>query len=150
MQLIHTPVRTYTRAAGILLFLTIICGAFGELYVPSQIMTGDAAATIANLQAREGFFRIGFAAYLVEAFCDVALSLIFYVLLRSVHRDLALFSAFLGLLRQSFPRSRDFSTITAQELQVVEDQLNDRPRKRLGYLTPSEIFFNQDHVALQS
>ena len=57
---------------------------------------------------------------------------------------------FNGLLRQSFPRSRDFSTITAQELQTVEDQLNDRPRKRLGYLTPSEVFFNQDHVALQS
>lgn len=61
-------------------------------------MTGDAARTIANLQAREGFFRIGFAAYLAEAFCDVALSLIFYVLLRPVHRDLALFSAFLGLV----------------------------------------------------
>lgn len=98
MQLIRTPVRTYTRAAGILLFLSIICGAFGELYIPSRILADDAAATIANLQAHEGFFRIGFAAYLVEAFCDVALSLIFYVLLRPVHRDLALFSAFLGLV----------------------------------------------------
>ncbi|MBA2239216.1 MAG: hypothetical protein H0W24_11035 [Lysobacter sp.] len=29
-----------------------------------------------------------------------------------------------------------FSTITVQELLAVEDQLNDRPRKRLGYLTP--------------
>ena len=57
---------------------------------------------------------------------------------------------FNGLLRQFFPRKRDFSTITAQELQQVEDQLNDRPRKRLGYLTPSEVFFNHDHVALQS
>lgn len=57
---------------------------------------------------------------------------------------------FNGLCRQFFPRERDFSTITAQELQAIEDQLNDRPRKRLGYLTPSEVFFNQDHVALQS
>lgn len=57
---------------------------------------------------------------------------------------------FNGLLRQFFPRQRDFSTITAQEVQAVEDQLNDRPRKRLGYLTPSEVFFNHDHVALQS
>lgn len=57
---------------------------------------------------------------------------------------------FNGLLRQFFPRKRDFSTITVQELQQVEDQLNDRPRKRLGYLTPSEVFFNHDHVALQS
>lgn len=57
---------------------------------------------------------------------------------------------FNGLCRQFFPRARDFSTITAQELQAVEDLLNDRPRKRLGYLTPCEVFFNQDHVALQS
>lgn len=57
---------------------------------------------------------------------------------------------FNGLLRQFFPRQHDFSTITAQELQAVEDQLNNRPRKRLGYLTPSEVFFNHDHVALQS
>lgn len=57
---------------------------------------------------------------------------------------------FNGLLRQFFGRKRDFSTITSQELQAVEDQLNDRPRKRLGYLTPNEVFFNHDHVALQS
>lgn len=57
---------------------------------------------------------------------------------------------FNGLVRQFFPRSRDFSTITAQELQAVEDQLNDRPRKRIGDLTPKEVFFNQDHVTAYS
>ncbi|MBS0461464.1 MAG: IS30 family transposase, partial [Proteobacteria bacterium] len=55
-----------------------------------------------------------------------------------------------GLLRQYFPPNRDFATITAEELQPVEDKLNNRPRKRLGYLTPAEVFFNYDHVALQS
>ena len=56
---------------------------------------------------------------------------------------------FNGLLCQCFPREPDFATITAQELQAVEDPLNDRLRKRLGYLTPGEIFVNHDHVALQ-
>lgn len=46
-----------------------------------------------------------------------------------------------GLLRQYFPRRRDFSTITAKELQAVEDRLNDRPRKVLGYRTPREVFY---------
>jgi transposase, IS30 family len=55
-----------------------------------------------------------------------------------------------GLLRQFSPTERDFTTITAQELQAVEDQLNDRPRKRHSYLTPTEVFFNHDHVARQS
>lgn len=53
------------------------------------------------------------------------------------------------LLQQYFPRSRDFSTITMEELQAAEDRLNDRPSKRLGYLTPSEVFFNPNHIALQ-
>lgn len=57
---------------------------------------------------------------------------------------------FNGLLRQFFPRARDFSTITAEELQRIEDLINQRPRKRLGYLTPNEVFFNLDPVALQS
>ena len=41
---------------------------------------------------------MGFAGYLVEAVCDVALSLILYVLLRPVHKDLALLAAFFGLV----------------------------------------------------
>jgi IS30 family transposase len=46
-----------------------------------------------------------------------------------------------GLLRQYFPRQRNFDTITAKELQAVEDRLNDRPRKVLGFRTPREVFY---------
>lgn len=46
-----------------------------------------------------------------------------------------------GLLRQYFPRRRDFSTITTKEIQAVEDRLNTRPRKVLGYRTPREVFY---------
>ena len=43
-------------------------------------------------------FRFGFAGYLLEALCDVGLALVLYVLLKPVHRNLALLSAFLGLI----------------------------------------------------
>ncbi len=46
-----------------------------------------------------------------------------------------------GLLRQYFPKGSDFSTLTPAEVQRVEDKLNSRPRKALGYKTPSEVFF---------
>ena len=99
--MIETSVTTYSRAVGIFLILTMIGGYFGEMYVPSQIMTGDAAATVAQLRQNEGLFRLGFAAYLVEAFSDIILAWLFYVLLRPVHRDLALLSAFFGLVSMS-------------------------------------------------
>jgi IS30 family transposase len=43
-----------------------------------------------------------------------------------------------GLLRQYFPKGTDFSTVTEAVLDTVADELNDRPRKRLGFANPTE------------
>jgi transposase, IS30 family len=43
-----------------------------------------------------------------------------------------------GLLRQYFPKGTDFATVTETELDAVADELNDRPRKRLGFANPTE------------
>ena len=43
-----------------------------------------------------------------------------------------------GLLRQYFPKGFDFTTVTEADLDRVADELNDRPRKRLGFYKPSE------------
>jgi hypothetical protein len=94
-----TSIQTYTRAAGALLLLTMIGGFFGELYMPSRILVSDdPAATARNIVESSFLFRLGFAAYLVEAICDIALSLVFYVLLKPVDRNLALLAAFFGLV----------------------------------------------------
>ena len=45
-----------------------------------------------------------------------------------------------GLLREYMPKHTDLSIHTAQDLQAIANELNDRPRKRLGYLTPREAF----------
>jgi IS30 family transposase len=52
-----------------------------------------------------------------------------------------------GLIRQYFPKKYDFRKITDEELQRVEDLLNHRPRKTLGYRTPNEVFFKQRTIA---
>ena len=44
------------------------------------------------------------------------------------------------LIRQYIPKGTDFSGITDEFVSWVEDKLNNRPRKRLGYLTPNEKF----------
>jgi IS30 family transposase len=43
-----------------------------------------------------------------------------------------------GLLREYLPKGTDLRQYTAAQLQAIEDELNDRPRKRLGYRTPRE------------
>lgn len=45
-----------------------------------------------------------------------------------------------GLLRQYFPKKYDFNLITEKELQHVVRKLNNRPRKRLEFKTPREVF----------
>lgn len=45
-----------------------------------------------------------------------------------------------GLIRQYFPKKTDFATVSEEEIQFVEDRLNNRPRKRLKYKTPNEVF----------
>jgi hypothetical protein len=89
----------YARVAGILILLSIVFGTWGEAYVPSKlIVSTDAGATARNILSSPMLFRTGFAAYLVEAVCDVALAVVFFVLLRPVDRDLALLMAFLGIV----------------------------------------------------
>lgn len=56
-----------------------------------------------------------------------------------------------GLVRQYFPKDRDFSTIGDEEVQRVMDKLNNRPRKCLGMKTPNKVFFGiNPPVALAS
>ena len=54
-----------------------------------------------------------------------------------------------GLIRQYFPKNRDFTTITQREINMAMERLNNRPRKRLDYQTPSQLFFSS-RVALQT
>jgi IS30 family transposase len=44
-----------------------------------------------------------------------------------------------GLLRQYFPKGTDLSAHSAEHLLFVEQEMNDRPRKRLDYARPQEL-----------
>ena len=55
-----------------------------------------------------------------------------------------------GLIRRYLPKKTDFKTVTNSDIKKIEYLLNSRPRKRLGYKTPYEVFYNMTGVALQS
>jgi hypothetical protein len=43
-------------------------------------------------------------------------------------------------IRQYIPKKTDFETIDNQYVEYIETKLNNRPRKKLGFLTPNENF----------
>ena len=44
-----------------------------------------------------------------------------------------------GLVREFLPKGTDLTAYSHHEVAAIESSLNDRPRKRLGYLTPHEV-----------
>src|SRR3954463_11938557 len=86
------------RAAGIFWLLTILTSAFafavgGRFFVPD-----DAAATAANVIAHESLYRLGFSGKIIATACYLAATLLVYVLLRPVNRNISLLAAFFSLI----------------------------------------------------
>jgi IS30 family transposase len=55
-----------------------------------------------------------------------------------------------GLIRQFFPKGSEFISITDEQVLAVQNNLNFRPRKTLGFKTPNEIFHATITVNSQS
>jgi len=48
-----------------------------------------------------------------------------------------------GLIRRYIPKKTEFENISDNEIMMIQDKLNHRPRKTLGYKTPFELFFKE-------
>lgn len=62
-----------------------------------------------------------------------------------------------GLIRQYFPKKTNLREVTSEQVDLMVNKLNNRPRKCLGYRTPHEVFYGLDvqslkatHVALRT
>lgn len=87
------------RVGGVFYLIIIVFGFFGEALVRGRLVVwGDAAATAERIQASELLWRWSVAGELAMLICVLGLALVFYVLLRPVHRDLALLAVFFNLV----------------------------------------------------
>jgi Domain of unknown function (DUF4386) len=74
-------------------------GLFGEAFIRDRLtVSGDAAATAANIRSMEWMWRFGIASELFLLMCALILAWIFLILLRPVSRELAWLATFFNLV----------------------------------------------------
>src|SRR5256884_6279453 len=94
----ETSPRFKARITGALYLLTILTGIFAQGFVSERLVVdGDAAATATNILTHRFLFELGFTAYLIEMACQIAITALFYELLKPAGRSVSLVAAFLGL-----------------------------------------------------
>jgi len=97
-RLEETSPRFKARITGVLYLLTILTGIFAGGFVSGRLVVGgDAAATATNILMHKNLFQLGFAVFLIEMACNVAMTALFYDLLKPAGRSVSLVAAFLGL-----------------------------------------------------
>lgn len=108
--------RKVALIAGISLLVMAILAPLAHFGVlQNLVVPADAAATVENITASEGLFRIAIAALLVVTFLDILVAWSLYVLLRPVNASLALL---VGWLRLAAPAV--FAVALANLLDVAQ------------------------------
>jgi hypothetical protein len=105
--------QVYARIAGVLYLINIACGLFGEIFVRGHlVVAGDAVATAHRIMGSEFLFRCGLAGDVIMHITDVPMTVIFYVLLRPVSRDLSLLAALFGMLQTAILGANKLNLVT--------------------------------------
>src|SRR5467141_1476163 len=93
----ETSPRFEARITGAFYLLTILTGIFAHGFVSgSLVVDGDATSTASNILTHKSLFQLGFAVYLIEMACQIAITALFYDLLKPAGRSVSLLAAFLG------------------------------------------------------
>jgi hypothetical protein len=96
---VETSPQVYARIGGALYLIIIILGIFGEAFVRNRlVVSGDGAATAANITSMESLWRFGIASEFLALICTIALAMIYFVLLKPVSKELNLLATFFRLV----------------------------------------------------
>ncbi len=139
-------IQTKARLVGLFALLTILGGVLAQGYVSNRLVDfNDAAVTANNLLAHQDLMQLGFAVFMFEMACQLAMTALFYEVLRPVNRTLNLVALVLGvtgcvvkalsrlffiapllLLREGASYLTAFSAPQLQALSLLLLDINDR------------------------
>jgi hypothetical protein len=127
--------RFKARMAGVFQLLEALTATFGQVVVLGWlVVSGNAAATAANILGHERLFWLGFASSLIGVAFHIAWALLMYELLKPVNRSLSLLAAFVILVGCAIQAltsllylapllilqgGRSLSAFTAEQLQAL-------------------------------
>ncbi len=127
--------RFKARMAGVFQLLEAITAASPGVFILGRlVVSGNAAATAANILGHERLFWLGFASLLIGVACHIAWALLMYELLKPVNRSLSLLAAFVILVGCAIQAltslfylaplltlqgGSSFSAFTAEQLQAL-------------------------------
>src|SRR3989441_9263250 len=98
-RITETSPQVYARIGGVLYLMIMVIGFSSEFFVRDKlVVSGDVTVTANNITASESLWRISIAGELILLVCAVALTLILYVLLRPVNKNLALLAVFFNIV----------------------------------------------------
>ena len=90
----------FARIGGMAYLFIIIAGAFGQLVIREKMwVSGNPAATAANIAASPLLWRIGITGDLLMHVCDLIVAVVYYKLLRPINKDLALLAILFGMIQ---------------------------------------------------
>ena len=133
------PTQRLARLVGFLYLMQMAMGVFGQSFVRDQlIVRGDAAKTAHNITEAERLFRFSIAGDLLTYATVIVLIWGLYLLLRAVHRDLALLALILRLAENAVLCAATANSLVTLRLLSSNSSLaalNEGQRFALGILT---------------
>ena len=91
--------RSLARTAGICQLLEALTATFGQVIIPGRlVVSGNAAATAANILGHERLVWLGFASSIIGVMFHLAWALLLFDLLKPVNRRVSLFAVFVILV----------------------------------------------------
>ena len=130
--------RVLARLTGLFALLEALTSGFGQVIIPRMlIVSGNAAATAANILAHEALFRLSILAAFLGVACHIVWTYLVYELFKPVNRNLALVAVFFSLVAialQSFSGTLQAAPLVALQGGSALAAFNAEQLKTLAFV----------------
>lgn len=92
----ETSPKTKARITAILYLITLVAAVIAEGLISSRFDSGDPTTTAARIVANPSLYTAGFSTYMIEMAAQIAMTALFYELLKPVSKGVASLSAVFG------------------------------------------------------